>query len=955
MGVYLMEKRFPGGDVARRDEMIAAFLLIQKCTPPEISEGITILVEPFLERLRPLEQCKWEKAIGIVTEVDELIRACSPAKQADLATAIISLRKQPTEHTFGADVVISTERLGWLLYHPLDVIMQNDLSFSFENWKRVFEYYALQLSEDDFLSTGPISVKAATKLMEFSDGVEEARKSIRSVVSSLKDSVLGRRHLPVIFSLSDIANMGVPLPLSGGEAWSDAAREFLYSTTVPSRKQWTQLISHGQCSSGSSPSKKWLDTARKIVEAIGEKEFVARMIEWFPLTVLPRTIRVLSDQEWEARCAAMVLRAIPSGTNAANAEGISYDDWYEIFKEVEKSERPWDSLVYFAVLPSVRRVYGVNPPRLEIPPSPPVYDANEDKLIIEPHMDILRGLAWACGLFPTPELARALTTLALSAYRKVPGKGPRAVRVGNACITGLAMMGGLDAVGQLAVLKVKVKFGTAQIAIEKALKACAEKSGIPRDELEEMSVPAYGLTEVGCLVEPLGECSAELRIVDSREVALIFRGADGKERKALPAAVKEQFREELKELSAAKKDIEKMLPAQAERLDALFLAQKTWALEAWLERYAEHPLVGALARRLIWNFSTGGITTAGVWFDGKFVDRSGVPVPLDVSQTRVSLWHPLGEPADIVLAWRVFLEERRIRQPFKQAHREIYLLTPAEAATVTYSNRFAAHLLRQHQFNSLCATRGWKNKLRLMVDDSYPPPTRRLPQWGLRAEFWIESAGDDFGTDTNESGVYLHVATDQVRFYPLEAAQVSAHASGGGYEPGWQETAAEPLRLVDVPAMVFSEIMRDVDLFVGVGSVGNDPAWADGGRREADRGEWGRFAFGDLSAMAKTRRDVLERLVPKLKIAALCSFEEKFLVVRGKLRTYKIHLGSGNILMSPNDQYLCIVPSRGKADSTGIFLPFEGDGVLSLIISKALLLAADDKITDPSITRQIRA
>jgi hypothetical protein len=37
-----------------------------------------------------------------------------------------------------------------------------------------------------------------------------------------------------------------------------------------------------------------------------------------------------------------------------------------------------------------------------------------------------------------------------------------------------------------------------------------------------------------------------------------------------------------------------------------------------------------------------------------------------------------------------------------------------------------------------------------------------------------------------------------------------------------------------------------------------------------------------------------------------------------------------------------------------VFLPFEGDSTLSVIISKAFLLAEDKKITDPSIMRQIR-
>jgi hypothetical protein len=78
--------------------------------------------------------------------------------------------------------------------------------------------------------------------------------------------------------------------------------------------------------------------------------------------------------------------------------------------------------------------------------------------------------------------------------------------------------------------------------------------------------------------------------------------------------------------------------------------------------------------------------------------------------------------------------------------------------------------------------------------------------------------------------------------------------------------------------------------------------------------------------------------------------ESRFLVVRGDLRTYKIHLG--NILMEPNDQYLCIVPGRS---APGIFIPFEGDRTFSIILSKAFLLAEDTRISDLTILRQIRS
>jgi hypothetical protein len=81
---------------------------------------------------------------------------------------------------------------------------------------------------------------------------------------------------------------------------------------------------------------------------------------------------------------------------------------------------------------------------------------------------------------------------------------------------------------------------------------------------------------------------------------------------------------------------------------------------------------------------------------------------------------------------------------------------------------------------------------------------------------------------------------------------------------------------------------------------------------------------------------------------------DKFLVVKGSLRTYKIHLGSGNILMEPNDQYLCIVPKQSAdAGKDRVLLPFERDTTLSVILSKAFLLANDAKIKDPTILSQI--
>ncbi len=571
----------------------------------------------------------------------------------------------------------------------------------------------------------------------------------------------------------------------------------------------------------------------------------------------------------------------------------------------------------------------------------------------EENATCLRGLLWLVQTLPRhEELARLITSVALSAYKKVPGVGPRAVKVGNAAVYALSEMSSVDAVGQLAMLNVRVRFGTAQKEIEKAFTAAAEALGLPRDQIEEMGVPSYGLEEVGLRRQAFDGYRAEL-VVTGSDADLKWFDTKDKPLKTVPAKVKSDHKEEWSELQQALKDTQAMLPAQRDRIDSMFLMQKTWPLGQWRERYLDHPLIGTIARRLIWCVDG----TAALFVDGRATDARGAPIE-DGQTAEITLWHPVGLGINEVLAWRRRLEELEITQPFKQAHREIYLLTDAERNTRTYSNRFAAHIIRQHQFNALCAARGWKNKLRLMVDADFPPAFKELPHWGLRAEFWVEGIGRDYGSDTNDSGVFLRLATDQVRFHRLEAAQHTAHAAGGGYGsraggPGAGDING-PVLLEQIPALVFSEIMRDVDLFVGVASVGNDPTWQEGGPDGRFQNYWQAYSFGELSGTAVTRKQVLERLIPRLKIADRCSFADRFLVVRGQKRTYKIHLGSGNILMEPNDQYLCIVPdSRLKSKQDDLFLPFEGDSTLSIILSKAVLLADDTKIKDPTITRQI--
>ena len=532
------------------------------------------------------------------------------------------------------------------------------------------------------------------------------------------------------------------------------------------------------------------------------------------------------------------------------------------------------------------------------------------------------GLLWMLGLAPGEAGARVgagagagaeraagtIAGLAERGFARV-GRGKlRSEALGKAAVRALGEMESRAAVEHLARLELTIRVPTAKKAITSTLATAAKSQGVTAAELAESAVPGLGLVD-GVVTLPLGDAAA--RITAEGETARVaWVKSDGSTTARLPKEVKADHPDAAKEAKEIVASLEAGLTAQRRRVERLMREPRTWPVALWRKRYLDHPLVSLIARRLIWQVGDDDVC----WHDGALHTLEGNEVtPADDSPVR--LWHPLGKPVETVTAWRERLEALGITQPFKQAHREVYVLTDAERNTGTYSNRFAAHVLRNLVLIRLCQNRGWS--CGLFGGDSGPRVA--LPEFDLRAEYWVQEAGDQH---TNDLGAPLYVATDQVRFY--------------------SEGEREPLRLDGVEPLALSEVMRDVDLFVGVCSVGNDPQWADAGPAGRYRDYWQDYAFGDLSATAKTRGEVLKRLVPRLKIADRCGVDEKFLRVRGDRRTYKIHLGSGNILMEPNDQYLCIVPdSAATRGADAVKLPFEGDRTLAIILSKAMLLADD--------------
>ncbi|MEU6354128.1 DUF4132 domain-containing protein [Streptomyces sp. NPDC047072] len=354
-----------------------------------------------------------------------------------------------------------------------------------------------------------------------------------------------------------------------------------------------------------------------------------------------------------------------------------------------------------------------------------------------------------------------------------------------------------------------------------------------------LRLPSLGFDEDGVLRVDAGDGYTAAVTVDGSAVLTWHK--DGRPLRGVPARVRRDRPALVKEVRDLVKRVDAHLLTLARALEGGFTVDAVHPYGRWRAELAGHPLARTVVRRLIWEVEVA----PGVW-EAVLPEAGELPDAPD--GVGVRLWHPIRSAPDVVQAWRDLLVDRQIRQPFKQAFREIYLLTPAEEATGVHSNRFAAHLVHYHRMFALFRARGWaSDRLGPWDGGAEDVAQRTLGAGEWRASFHhalADWAGDD-----------LLAATDQVRFTRRVAG-------------AWQEAP-----LSEVPPLVFSEAMRDVDLFVGVTSIAADPDWTD----------------------------------------------------RGPARAYWER----------------------------VFLPFE-DERLSVILSKALLLADDTKITDPTILAQIR-
>jgi hypothetical protein len=417
------------------------------------------------------------------------------------------------------------------------------------------------------------------------------------------------------------------------------------------------------------------------------------------------------------------------------------ENWHKLLVHASKANQATPSSKWLKTARSLLDKVGIDNFKSHICELFDLVRRSQVSQIAERNRFILAGLIWFYSLLGDEIELELIADLTVKCYQNVSYFGPVCHKAGNAGLWLLGEIGTFQAIDCMEKLRQKVKNQAIQKQIEKYVNLAAQKTGLSREDLEELSIPTYNLDRDGTFQQTLGTATATIKILSTQKVELSWTN-NGKPQKSVPADVKANVAGELKTLKRTVDEIKKSLSIQRDRLEQMYLLPRSWDLATWRDRYLNHPLLSHLTHRLIWNLETDGNTRTGSWNDGKLVDATGTEIERLGDTDRVTLWHPIDSTIAEVLAWRLWLEAHAIVQPFKQAHREVYLLTDAERVTNNYSNRFAAHIIRQHQFASLCRQRGWNSSL-IGGFDSDCTPTFDLPQWDLQVEFWVDVATQD--------------------------------------------------------------------------------------------------------------------------------------------------------------------------------------------------------------------
>ena len=367
-------------------------------------------------------------------------------------------------------------------------------------------------------------------------------------------------------------------------------------------------------------------------------------------------------------------------------------------------------------------------------------------------------------------------------------------------------------------------------------------------------------------------------VIDEQGKADIIVTKGDKTLKSIPD--KHKKNKEVEALKDSKTYLTKQYSRTRLSLEQAMLSQ-TLFTAAELAKILEHPVVKAMLSKLVlFNPET---QASGFWQDGKLLSAEGTLIPLKATDKLL-----IAHPSHLFYAvqwdlYQKYLFDKEIKQPFKQVFRELYIPTKDELETSNRSERYQGHQVQPQKTVALLRGRGWTVNYEEGLQKVYHKE-------GFRATIY---AAADWYTPSDVEAPTL----EYVVFYNLKDGK--------------------EVPMKEINPVIFSEVMRDVDLVVSVAHVGGvDP---------------------EASHSTMQMRGALARESARLFKLQNVEVKERYILVKNEHGDYSLHLGSGMISRGGLQINVVAVQSQHRGR---VFLPFvDDDPKTAEIISKMKLLS----------------
>ena len=388
----------------------------------------------------------------------------------------------------------------------------------------------------------------------------------------------------------------------------------------------------------------------------------------------------------------------------------------------------------------------------------------------------------------------------------------------------------------------------------------------------------------------LDDVDVYIKIDDLGQSEIIYEKA-GKELKSLPTKLKkDKYIEDIKEVH---KNLKEQYRRSRKMLEeAMEDGTEFYGYE--IENLMTNPVIAPILKSLVFKMGND----LGYYVDKKLKSAKKKSVAVkDDSLLKIAHCFDLFESGE----WATYQKDifdRELKQPFKQVFRELYVKTVDEKGR-DKSLRYAGHQVQPAKTVALLKTRRW------IIDG----------QEGLEKVYYkkniiakIFALADWFSPADIEAPTL-----EEVQFFDRKTFK--------------------PILIDDVPDLIFTEVMRDIDLVVSVAHIGDvDP--------EASH------------STIEMRKAIIEFNCKLFKLKNV-TFTENHALIKGERAEYSIHLGSGLIHQKAGSA-INVLPVHSQHRGR-VFLPFiDDDPKTAEIMAKVLLFAQDDKIKDVFILEQIK-